>query len=75
VSSSELCLLHTSYATAFLDVCITQAHGVAPDFRLTEDAVLADSGAYSFGMAYCDIPSVQGEPKHQYLCKSRLLTF
>jgi calpain-7 len=28
---------------------------------LSEDAVIADSGAYSFGMAYCDVPDIQGE--------------
>jgi len=28
---------------------------------LSEDAVIADSGAYSFGMAYCDVPDIQGQ--------------
>ena len=27
---------------------------------LSADAVIADSGAYSFGMAYCDVPGIQG---------------
>ena len=29
--------------------------------RLSEDAVIADSGAYSFGMAYCDVPDIKGQ--------------
>ncbi|WVQ83588.1 hypothetical protein IAT38_005729 [Cryptococcus sp. DSM 104549] len=28
-------------------------------FDLSEDMVLADTGAYSFGMAYCDIPDIK----------------
>jgi hypothetical protein len=28
-------------------------------FRLTEEAVIADSGAYSFGMAYCDVDNLE----------------
>lgn len=29
--------------------------------RLTEEAVIADSGAYSFGMAYCDVDNLERE--------------
>jgi hypothetical protein len=28
-------------------------------YRLTEEAVIADSGAYSFGMAYCDVDNLE----------------
>lgn len=31
------------------------------DDRLTEDAVIADSGAYNFGMAHCDVPTIESE--------------
>jgi hypothetical protein len=40
---------------------VTRNGGVRTDDSLSEDAVIADSGAYSFGMAYCDVPDIQGQ--------------
>lgn len=36
-------------------------HGLTPVTRLSSESIIASSGPFSYGMAYCEIDDVEGE--------------